>query len=283
MSAFPTLISSRHAGQAPAMYTDHATQTDSATMRSVDHMAAASTSTSQARLPISLKCLAIASDFERKLPLYFTLRQELLTNPSPANCPDSTTSLLLRLPYDVLHLIFHSIAHAPSQICFLLTCKTLLLTLSPSPLPSSTANTSSTLDSAGPNPLPLTLSTISPKYAGHLPTRVFDVPCLLRQLSPTVPSHLRLCAHCLTHRPFGPPSDTEYWPLVQGCGDVANFWVRKTGWEFFGGGWNKVVHDICPYVFTLLSISWFLSSSNPSADCICCPQMTNISGSVTLM
>jgi hypothetical protein len=34
---------------------------------------------------------------------------------------------------------------------------------------------------------------------------------------------------------------------------VANFWVRKTGWEFFGGGWNKVVHDICPYVLTLSS------------------------------
>lgn len=163
---------------------------------------------------------------------------QLLSNPTSANEPHLTPSLLLRLPYDILHLIFHSLSHAPSQICFLLTCKTLLLTLSPG---------SATTSDWAPNPLPLTLSTTSPKYAGHLPLRVFDVPALLHQLSPSFPSHLRLCAHCLTHRPFGSPADTDYWPLVRGCGRVANFWIQKTGWEFYGGGWNKIVHDICEF------------------------------------
>lgn len=41
--------------------------------------------------------------------------------------------------------------------------------------------------------------------------------------------------------------ESAYWETVQGC-EVSNFWITKTGWWFGGGGWNKVVHDICPMV-----------------------------------
>ena len=53
--------------------------------------------------PISLKCLAKADDFERKLPLYFTLRQEVCSSAAPAlpvqhyhsHVPSSTAVLSL--------------------------------------------------------------------------------------------------------------------------------------------------------------------------------------------
>jgi hypothetical protein len=203
-----------------------------------------------------LKCLPHAEDFERKLPERFSLRQDvrlhrsstsstpninlnqahknqnalyrtdptsqLLTDPSPYNDPDTTTSPFLLLPYDILYHIFHALSHAPTQVCLLLTCKRLAQLLSP---------------------LRLTLSLTSAKYAGHLPLRVFDVPALLVQLP--LPSHLRLCAHCLTMRPC-PPYDEGYWAIVQGCGRGCDFWIQKTGWEFKEGGWKKQVHDICP-------------------------------------
>lgn len=131
-------------------------------------------------------------------------------------------SAFLSLPTEVQMLIFASLDHAPSQVSLALTCKHM-------------ARISACTD--------LSRSYISKKYAGLLPRNVFDVPELMRTLGPWTPSHLTLCHHCLTMR----PKDPEYW--VDVCGfesGQGRSWVKKAGWTFAGGSWQKQLHDICP-------------------------------------
>lgn len=129
-------------------------------------------------------------------------------------------SKLLNLPYEILLLIFNTVGHSPSQVALALTCKRMALAA---------------------RDVRLCLSHISPKYAGFLPRTVFDVPELMTQLKPWMPSELRLCNHCLTNR----PRTEEYWDTIVGC-EISNFWVQKTGWNFQNASWHKQVHDICP-------------------------------------
>ena len=143
-------------------------------------------------------------------------------NPQLLNiAPDKDCeSPLFSLPCEVLLDIFDSINHAPSQVALALTCKRMGLVAREGNL---------------------ALSSTSPKYAGYLPKSVFDVPELMVQLSPWMPAELRLCNHCLTHR----PRDSSYWATIDGC-EISNFWIQKTGWSFSNASWHKQVHDICP-------------------------------------
>ena len=122
------------------------------------------------------------------------LQQSDNSNPVPTG--------LLSLPPEILLHIFSEIAHSPSQIAFALTCKQV-------------GRLASRVD--------LSLSLASPRYAGFLPVSVFDVPDLMSYLKPWMPSHLRLCGHCLTYRPSSP----EYWRKVPGH-DRNDFWVGKS-------------------------------------------------------
>jgi hypothetical protein len=110
--SFVSYQQSRAVG-ALTMYTDHATQTDNALRRSADSMATTSaSSTSQTRLPISLKCLAIASDFERKLPLHFTLRQEVRW---ASFGPNLSTPVLLPQACVATHICHHLHRQVPNH------------------------------------------------------------------------------------------------------------------------------------------------------------------------
>lgn len=205
------------------------------------------------------------------------------TQRSPAQLLQGTTNRepistgLLTLPPEVLLHIYSSITHSPSQISWALTCKHL----------SRLASRSN-----------LNLSTASPRYAGFLPVSVFDVPDLMVYLKPWMPSHLRLCGHCLTYRPFS----AEYWQKVPGH-ERNDFWVsimlclgltspacyatsyplssfevearsnvirqiQKTGWIFKDAGWRKQTHDICPACHDACTLSdyvpcdgWYVTPS----------------------
>lgn len=128
-------------------------------------------------------------------------------------------------------LIFESVAHAPSQVALALSCKGMARIA---------------------NSINLNRAYTSAKYAGLLPKEVFDVPDLMRQLSPWMPSHLRLCDHCLTNR----PADPSYWSNVTGC-EVGNFWITKTGWSFADASWHKQLHNICPSCHLTCSLGDF--------------------------
>lgn len=136
------------------------------------------------------------------------------------NEEEETSSLLLKLPYEVLLDIFESVDHAPSQVALALTCKKW---------------------SSIAQHIDLSLAETSPKYAGYLPKSVFDVPDLLLQLSSWMPTNLQLCNHCLTHR----PRDDDYWNEVFG-GRSISCWVQKNGWNFVESRWQRNRHNICP-------------------------------------
>ncbi|KAL2427026.1 hypothetical protein ABEF95_007033 [Exophiala dermatitidis] len=165
-----------------------------------------------------LKCKATSNDFERKLSPRFIVSDKILGNAAEEEYDGD--SILLNMPYEILLTIYDSVDHAPSQIALALTCKRMAVVA---------------------RDVHLSLSTVSPKYAGFLPRRVFDVPDLMTQLKPWMPSNLRLCNHCLTNRPLR----EDYWSTVAGC-EISNFWIQKTGWNFHDGNWHKQVHDICP-------------------------------------
>ncbi|EXJ96180.1 hypothetical protein A1O1_01306 [Capronia coronata CBS 617.96] len=164
-----------------------------------------------------LKCRATSQDFERKLSPRFTVAEKMIEDVPEDYEGDS---ILLRMPYEILLTIYDSVDHAPSQVALALTCKRMALVA---------------------RDVHLSLATISARYAGFLPKRIFDVPELMAQLKPWMPAGLRLCNHCLTNRPLR----DEYWDTVEGC-EVSNFWIQKTGWNFHDGNWHKQVHDICP-------------------------------------
>lgn len=126
-------------------------------------------------------------------------------------------------------LIFESLADAPSQVALALTCKQM-------------ARVSSQIN--------LSRSHVSAKYAGLLPKEVFDIPCLMKQLTPWMPDNLRLCDHCLTNR----PCDAEYWRTVAICAG-GTFWVQKIGWSFSDATWHKQLHSICPLCHVTCSLS----------------------------
>jgi hypothetical protein len=132
------------------------------------------------------------------LPCVYLPYQLLLHNDNDNDRPEPP-ALLLTLCPEVLFHIYSSIAHSPSQISFALTCKQL-------------SRLASRID--------LSLSLASPRYAGFLPVSVFDVPDLMNHLKPWMPSHLRLCGHCLTYRPFL----ADYWHNVPGH-ERNDFWV----------------------------------------------------------
>lgn len=155
----------------------------------------------------------------------------------PSSVDSQDNSILFEIPYEVLILIIQTISDSPTQVTLALTCKRLANAVSK---------------------VPLSLSATSRKYAGFLPVSVFDVPDLLTQLKPWAPQHLRLCNHCLTFR----PTENAYWRRVEGC-EISNFWVTKTGWWFGGGGWNKLVHNICPMV-------------SPPVQCCTCVSCTSL-------
>jgi len=133
------------------------------------------------------------------------------------------------MPNEVQMLVFESLEHAPSQVALALTCKQMAMVASE---------------------VNLCRSYTSPKYAGLLPKEVFDVPCLMKQLSSWMPESLRLCDHCLTAR----PSDRTYWSSIEGC-ETGNYWVQKTGWTFSNASWHKQMHNICPGCHVTCSLS----------------------------
>jgi hypothetical protein len=191
----------------------------------------------------TLGCRAKSDDFGRKLSCKFVLPDEVGKSISYSNRTftdhvkllettsdsDSSDSILLRMPYEILLVLYDNIAHAPSQIALALTCKRM---------------------AQAARDIQLSLSLTSAKYAGFLPRAVFDVPELMTQLKPWMPPALRLCNHCLTNR----PRDKEYWNTVLGC-EVGNFWITKTGWEFRNASWHKLKHDICPACHVSCSLS----------------------------
>ena len=146
-----------------------------------------------------------------------------------ASQADQSASILLNLPTELIIYIYHTVSHAPTQVLLALTCKLL----------SSLVSTT-----------PLTRAYTSPKYAGLIPKEVFDVPPLMRSLTTWMPTHLRLCDHCLTFRPVC----NEYWTEVDGC-ENGGFWIQKVGWEFAGGSWHKQMHNICPMCHLSCSLS----------------------------
>lgn len=162
----------------------------------------------------------------------------------------NTDSALLGLPQEVQMLIFESVDHAPSQVALALSCKQM-------------ARVSSSIN--------LSRTYVSAKYAGLLPKEVFDIPELMRQLVPWMPSHLRLCGHCLTNRPY---DDKEYWndvlpdlPSVASATRAqaipmpgsrkADFWITKTGWTFKEASWHRQSHDVCPACHVACSLGDF--------------------------
>ncbi len=136
------------------------------------------------------------------------------------------------MPYEILLVLYDSVAHAPSQIALALTCKSM---------------------ARAARHIQLCLSPTSAKYAGFLPRAVFDVPDLMTQLRPWMPAELRLCNHCLTNR----PRHQEYWNTILGC-EVSQFWITKPGWEFRTASWHKQVHDICPACHASCTLSDFV-------------------------
>jgi hypothetical protein len=134
-------------------------------------------------------------------------------------------------------VIYDCIAHVPSQVNFALTCKQLARIA---------------------RNVTLNLSQTSARYAGYLPSAVFDVPDLMSSLRLWMPKNLRLCGHYLTYRPF----ELEYWQSVAGF-QRNDFWIQKHGWEFKNVSWRKQIHDICP----ACNIACSLSDSVDCDDC----------------
>lgn len=149
-----------------------------------------------------------------------------------ASRADQAECLLLQIPCELQMQIYESIDHAPSQVAMALTCKKM---------------------SEVASHVNLSRAYTSAKLAGLIPKEVFDVPPLMKQLSTWMPDDLRLCDHCLTYRPCA----AEYWSTVIGC-EKGTFWIRKTGWEFISGGWQKQMHDICPSCHLSCSLSDYI-------------------------
>ena len=160
---------------------------------------------------------------------YILSHSQILDN---ASNDHQSQSVLLKMPYEIILVLYDSVAHAPSQVALALTCKSM---------------------ARAARNIQLCLSLFSAKYAGFLPRSVFDVPELMIQLKPWMPAELRLCNHCLTNR----PRYQEYWDTIIGC-EVSNFWITKTGWEFHNASWHKQVHDICPACHASCTLSDFV-------------------------